>query len=247
MLLDHIGIRPNMTVLDIGFGTGFPILELAQRLGKDSTVYGIDIWKEGLNRSQFKGDRYELSNIRLIEGNAENTEFPDNMFDLIVSNVGINNFEHPGTVLEECFRICKPEGSIALTTNPVGHMSEFYDVYAMVLQQLELHQYIPALEKHQDHRLSLERIGHLMQRAGFRLRSTHQRMFMMRFVDAGAFFNHALIGIGFVDAWKEIVPDNLHERVFREIHRSIDKIAGRDGEFRVTIPCLYIEAGKVSL
>ena len=31
MLLDRIPFEPGMTVLDVGFGTGFPLLEIAQR------------------------------------------------------------------------------------------------------------------------------------------------------------------------------------------------------------------------
>ena len=42
MLLNHIRLKPKIEALDIGFGSGFPLLELAQRLGNSSTVYGID-------------------------------------------------------------------------------------------------------------------------------------------------------------------------------------------------------------
>ena len=39
MLLDHIRLRPNLKALDIGFGSGFPLLELAQILGSSSKMY----------------------------------------------------------------------------------------------------------------------------------------------------------------------------------------------------------------
>ena len=32
-LLDAVELRPGLTVLDVGCGTGFPLLELAERLG----------------------------------------------------------------------------------------------------------------------------------------------------------------------------------------------------------------------
>ena len=34
LLLEHVPLRPDMVVLDIGCGTGFPALELAERLGR---------------------------------------------------------------------------------------------------------------------------------------------------------------------------------------------------------------------
>ena len=44
-LLDAIDYKTDMTVLDVGFGSGFPLTELAMRLGNSSVVYGIDSWK----------------------------------------------------------------------------------------------------------------------------------------------------------------------------------------------------------
>ena len=41
-LLDMINYRRGITALDIGFGTGFPLVELAMRLGPTCTVRGID-------------------------------------------------------------------------------------------------------------------------------------------------------------------------------------------------------------
>ena len=42
-LLEFINYKLNISALDIGFGTGFPLTELAMRLGESSIVYGIII------------------------------------------------------------------------------------------------------------------------------------------------------------------------------------------------------------
>jgi precorrin-6B methylase 2 len=70
-LLDYIDYKPNITAVDIGFGTGFPLTEIAMRLGNNSTVYGIDEWKEGINRAEGKINYYGLSNVKIIEGSGE--------------------------------------------------------------------------------------------------------------------------------------------------------------------------------
>ena len=43
-LLDKMKIGKGLKVLDIGCGTGFPFIEIAQRLGTSSSVFAIDPW-----------------------------------------------------------------------------------------------------------------------------------------------------------------------------------------------------------
>ena len=70
-LLEYVDYKPNITAIDIGFGTGFPLTELAMRLGSSSTVYGIEPWKEAIVRTNKKIEYYEINNIKIIEGVAE--------------------------------------------------------------------------------------------------------------------------------------------------------------------------------
>jgi ubiquinone/menaquinone biosynthesis C-methylase UbiE len=39
-----VELRTGLTVLDVGCGTGFPLLELAERLGPDARLHGVDPW-----------------------------------------------------------------------------------------------------------------------------------------------------------------------------------------------------------
>ena len=72
-ILANVRLRPGITALDIGFGTGFPLLELAGRLGKTSTVYGIDLWRAAqgerairLWRRQYPAHPYSYSHRSYI-------------------------------------------------------------------------------------------------------------------------------------------------------------------------------------
>ncbi|MBV9110299.1 MAG: methyltransferase domain-containing protein, partial [Gemmatimonadetes bacterium] len=58
LLLDRVPMRRGMTALDVGCGTGFPLLELAQRLGPSCTVHGIDPWRPALARAREKLQQY---------------------------------------------------------------------------------------------------------------------------------------------------------------------------------------------
>jgi SAM-dependent methyltransferase len=50
-LLDTIRFKSNMTALDLGCGEGFPLIELAERIGRSGAVVGLDPWKQALDRA----------------------------------------------------------------------------------------------------------------------------------------------------------------------------------------------------
>src|SRR5436305_4423061 len=104
LLLDEVPLKNVRTALDVGCGTGFPLIELAERLGSASHVHGIDPWAAALDRARAKIAARHTPNVTLHEGSASNLPFPDATFDLIVSNLGINNFDDRAAAMRECRR-----------------------------------------------------------------------------------------------------------------------------------------------
>ena len=54
LLLDHVPLKDVRLALDVGCGTGFPLIELAERLGPTGHVHGIDPWSAALGRAREK-------------------------------------------------------------------------------------------------------------------------------------------------------------------------------------------------
>ena len=77
-LLDTIQFKPNLAVLDIGCGLGFPLVEVAERLGPSCTVYGIDPWERAVERIRLKLKTYQINNVKVSTGAAEAMPFDDN-------------------------------------------------------------------------------------------------------------------------------------------------------------------------
>ncbi|MCK4932765.1 MAG: methyltransferase domain-containing protein [Candidatus Aminicenantes bacterium] len=244
MLLDLIPLRAKIKVLDIGFGSGFPLLELAQRLGDSSTVFGIDPLKAAHERVQYKMNVLNIKNVQLVEGDASSMLFQDNTFDLIVSNLGINNFDDPQKVFTECFRVAKRGAQIVLTTNPKGHMDTFYSIFAKTLRELRMGDVMNDLAAHINHRLTRDKICDYLERSGFRITGTHQDSFRLRFLDGSAFFRHSLIRYGFLDDWKSLVPDQEQKKVFKKLEENLNHVSERKGELELTIPIAYVEGNK---
>lgn len=243
LLLERVPMRSGMTVLDVGCGTGFPLLELAQRLGPSSTVHGIDPWRPAMERARQKMRQYGVSNVHLVEGDAAALPFEDGRFDLVVSNLGINNFADPDTVLRECLRIAKPGARLVTTSNWRGHMDEFYRVFADVLRELAPDA-LPALQAHVDHRATPEGLSQRLERAGWRVETVTNREFRMRFSGGGALLSHYFIRLGFAPGWREVVPAERRGAVRARLVAALDDVAEREGELALTVPYGCVEGEK---
>ncbi|HSP35743.1 MAG TPA: class I SAM-dependent methyltransferase [Thermoanaerobaculia bacterium] len=226
LLLDEVPLTNVRTALDVGCGTGFPLIELAERLGASAQVHGIDPWKPALGRARDKVAARKTPNVTLHEGSASQMPFADATFDLIVSNLGINNFDDRAAAMRECRRVAKAGATIALTTNLVGHMQEFYDVLAQVAKDAE------ALRTHIAHRATITGVHELLASSGFEVTRVVERTGHMRFANGTALVEHHFIRLGFVDAWNEVAG----EGAVREAARRLD------GEISLTIPMAYVEA-----
>ncbi|MGD9128292.1 MAG: methyltransferase domain-containing protein [Planctomycetia bacterium] len=244
LILSNIRLRSVAVALDIGFGTGYPLLELSQRLGRTSTVCGIDMWRAAGKRAKFKAETLGIDNVAFVSGDASSMPFEDDLFDLIVCSIGINNFDDPLKVFKECFRVAKPGAELAFTTNPNGHMREFYELFSCTLVACGLSGLLPALEAHQERRLSAETIEGLLSRAGLTVTRQQTEKVVWRFADGAAFFNHHLIKSVFVGGWQRILPPEYHVSFFEQLSERIDEQARQRGEFGVSIPVVYIAASK---
>ncbi len=244
LLLDHVPMHAGMVVLDVGCGAGFPILELAQRLGSRSKLTGLDSWKVGLARAQWKADQIGLKNIELLHGDAAKMPFENDRFNLIVSNLGINNFEDRETAFRECHRVLMPKGKLCMTTNLKGHFREFYEIYETTLKELGMTDLLPKLRLQEQHRGTDESVRELVEDAGFSILKMVKDRFQMRFVDGTALLNHLLTVIGFLDGWRNILPKKSEEEVFGHLENKLNELAKWNGELKMTVPMLYVEAVK---
>lgn len=244
-LLDAIKLRPNITALDIGFGLGFPLLEVAQRLGNSSKVYGIDPWKVAIERTKTKINILGLNNVELLEGVAENIPLPDSSVDLIVSNNGINNVQNLEKVMSECKRIAKKSAQFVATVNLDKTMIEFYDELEKGLIEEGLNENVSQLKKHIYHkRRPLDELKKLFRSNGFKIEKLIHDFFKLRFLNATTMFNHYLIRLAFLDSWLDLVPEVLIQEIFTRVENRLNHKAQDDEEMVLTVPFVVIEAEK---
>lgn len=244
-LLDMVHLKKNIRALDVGFGTGFPLIELAERLGKTCEVVGIDPCISTYDRINAKIKMFGLTNVTLDNHNAERMQFENESFDLIVSNNGINNVTNPDKALYECYRVAKHGAQFVMTVNLPDTMKEFYSAFKDALTDLGLHEEIKKLDAHIfEKRKPLDVTEKMITDSGFKIDRKIEDEFYMRFSDCTTFFNHHVIKMAFRDSWKKILKEYDIENVFDLIETKLNAVAEKNGELRLTIPFVCIDCRK---
>ncbi|HEX7809518.1 MAG TPA: methyltransferase domain-containing protein [Thermoanaerobaculia bacterium] len=232
LLFDNLELRPNIRGLDIACGSGFPLIELAHAHGPSSHFTGLDLWTPALTRARRKLAVFGLTNVDLQEGDAHELPFANESFDLITSNLGVNNFTDPPAAMRECFRVARKGARVAITTNLIGHMAEFYDVFrASVPPSL-----IEAVNAQEAHRGTRATIEQLITDAGFTLTKVVESEFHLHYANGTAMLRHPLVGF-FLDGWRGVTED---EEVWRTIESKLNAAA----PLRFRVPRLYAEGLK---
>ena len=111
-LVQRIGVKPGMKVLELGCGDGTTALPEA-KLGAE--VLGVDIATNLVEAGNRRAKEQGLANLKFQEGDASNLEeLPDKTFDLVVSIFGAMFAPKPFDVAKEMVRVTRPGGRIVM-------------------------------------------------------------------------------------------------------------------------------------
>ena len=245
-MMQHLELRNHIRVMDLGCGAGFPLFELAYMHGPDCELIGLDTWQPALDYAEQRRAYFGLNHVQVVAYDGGVFPFPNGHFDLIVSNLGVNNFENPRATLAECARVCKPGARLVITTNIQGHMQAFYMLYRQVLEEFGNEVYLKRLEIHEQHRGTPESHIALIQQAGFHIERTIEDQTIMRYVNGTALFAHPLIRFAFMPAWVSLIEPDDQEAIFTQLEARLNEYAEAHGDLRLAIPMLYIEATQPS-
>ena len=114
-LIDLMAPQSGENTLDLAGGTGAAGLKLAERLGPKGNVTIIDLSPRMLEQAKMNAVTRLLDNVTTRVMDAENLDFPDGSFDLIICSFGIMFFPDVPRALAEARRVLKPGGRIGFT------------------------------------------------------------------------------------------------------------------------------------
>lgn len=113
-LIQYAGIQRGQKILDLATGTGLVAMEAAQLVGSEGKVVGVDISNGLLEQAKRKARAAGLSNIELIEADAEALEFPNDSFDRVLCCSALPLMTNVPADLRLWHRFLKPDGLIGL-------------------------------------------------------------------------------------------------------------------------------------
>jgi len=132
-LIEDAEIGPGHSVLDVATGPGEPALRIADVVGSNGEVVGIDPATSAIETARRAAEQHSFRNARFETAKADSLPFPDDRFDAVVSRFGVMFFPSPVAGVREMLRVLKPERKIALAAWHFRKDNPFHDVMARIV------------------------------------------------------------------------------------------------------------------
>ncbi|PWI59074.1 demethylmenaquinone methyltransferase [Sulfoacidibacillus thermotolerans] len=108
-----MAVKKGAHCLDLATGTADWAIALAEQIGREGRVIGLDFCQEMLDVGEKKVQQRHLGDrIELVRGNAMDIPYPDNTFDYVTIGFGLRNVPDISRVIREMKRVVKPGGLV---------------------------------------------------------------------------------------------------------------------------------------
>jgi ubiquinone/menaquinone biosynthesis C-methylase UbiE len=243
MLLRDLAVPARGQVLDVSCGTGYPTVEILRRMSEGSRLIAIDASSAMLDVARRKiaelGPLGKKGVFFRTESAVPKLSFADDVYDLVVCNLGLPEMPSLETALRDFARVAKRGGEVRCTLPLAGSFQEFHDLYREVLIKHDKHEALDRLDRHIARYPTVERVERCMQVAGLD-GAIEAEEFTLLFKSSREFFFAPVIEYGPLAEWKEIAGNGQEmQDVFWYIKEAIDAyFDGRPFQVTVVAGCL---------
>lgn len=238
MLLRDLALPERGQILDISCGTGYPLVEVLRRKGDAARIIAIDASSAMLDVARRKvadlGPLGKKGVFFRTESPVPKLSFADDVYDLVVCNLGLDEMPSLEVALRDFARVTKKGGEVRCTLPLSGTFQEFHDLYREVLIKHDKHDALERLEKHCAHYPSADHVERCMRSANLQGHIEIEE-FSLLFKSSREFFFAPVVEFGPLPAWKAVAGSGQElQDVFWYIKESIDAYFG-ERAFQVTV------------
>jgi ubiquinone/menaquinone biosynthesis C-methylase UbiE len=109
-----LGLRPGMTVADLGAGTGYFSRHLAAAVGADGTVLAADTEPNMVAHLRERAERERTANVVPILASADDPRLPAHATDVVLIVDTFHHIDDRVTYLRRLRRFLRPGGRVAV-------------------------------------------------------------------------------------------------------------------------------------
>jgi SAM-dependent methyltransferase len=113
-LREVLALRPGERVLEVGPGTGYYTLDVAEWVGEEGTVDILDIQREMLDHTMSRAGERGLANITPTESDARGMPYEDGSFDAAYLVTVLGEIPDQAAALRELARVLRPGGRLVV-------------------------------------------------------------------------------------------------------------------------------------
>ena len=113
--INHAKPQSGETCVDLGSGRGNDVIRLAEEVGENGFVFGIDISEGMIAKANATLEKFEVQNARILKAELESLPLSDDSIHLVISNCTINHASDKPSVWSEVHRILKSGGRFVVS------------------------------------------------------------------------------------------------------------------------------------
>jgi len=113
--VEHAGLEPGQTVLDLGSGAGLDAFIARRVVGDEGRVIGVDMTAEMIARARENAEKSGFGNVEFRLGEIEHLPVRSDSVDVVISNCVLNLVPDKASAFAEIYRVLRPGGHFCIS------------------------------------------------------------------------------------------------------------------------------------
>lgn len=113
-LVKAMGLKPGMTVADVGTGIGYMLPYLSRAVTATGQVIAEDIFDDFLAAARVEATNQQLINVTFVKGTEKDPALPEGEADQVLVLDAYHHFDYPESMLAGIYKALKPDGKLII-------------------------------------------------------------------------------------------------------------------------------------